>query len=254
MPCTLIVLAHPDNKSFNGSWAKASAEASRAAGHEVLWSDLYAMDFDPTEKRSHYPNSPENAFFDTLRAQETAAQNNSLAFDVAQEIEKVQAADRIIFHFPIWWFAPPAILKGWCDRVFAQGALHTIDQRFDQGMCHGKTALFCATTGASSSESAFNGKEGDVQMLLWPLAYTLRYLGFEVLKPRVLHGVHSYYEGVEKEALQERLQGELVAHKETIAQYETLPRLAFNTDSEFDAEGSLLPNAPSHSAFIRHDP
>ncbi|MEY8098797.1 NAD(P)H-dependent oxidoreductase [Falsihalocynthiibacter sp. S25ZX9] len=251
MPCTLIVLAHPEKQSFNSSWAQASAQASQAEGHEVMWSDLYALNFDPSEKADNYASARQAGFFDVLKAQEAAADTNSLPEDVAQEIAKIRAADRIIFHFPIWWFAPPAILKGWCDRVFVQGALHTIDQRFDNGIFRGKTVLFCATTGANSAESAFNGKEGDVRMLLWPLAYTLRYIGFDVLEPRVLHGIHGYHEGANEVALKARLTSELEGHAQTIAQFESLPKIAFNADTEFDAEGSLLPDAPSYSHFIR---
>ena len=39
------------------------------------------------------------------------------------------------------------------------------------------------------------GKEGDVHLLLWPLAYTLRYCGMAVHEPVLIHGVHGYFEG-----------------------------------------------------------
>lgn len=96
MTTTLIVLAHPDKRSFNGAWAKATADACRALGHDVLWSDLYGMGFDPAE-----------------------------------------------------W-----------------AALHDVDNRFDTGLLRGKKALLCVTTGSQAAESAHDGKEGDVRMLL----------------------------------------------------------------------------------------
>ncbi len=49
MPTTLIVLAHPDPRSFNAAWARATAEAATAQGHKVIWSDLYAMGLHPAE-------------------------------------------------------------------------------------------------------------------------------------------------------------------------------------------------------------
>lgn len=251
MTTTLIVLAHPDQRSFNGSWAAETLRASEALGHNVILSDLVAMGFDPVERASHYAENYEE-IFDTLKAQETASQRNQLSADVAAEINKIRAADRIIFHFPIWWFGPPAILKGWFDRVLANGALHNSKDRFDAGLCKGKKALFCVTTGSTSVESAFDGKEGDVQMLLWPLAYAMRYVGFTVLKPHIVHGVHGYHKGDAKQNLKIRLKKQLAEHQDLIANFDTLAEIPFNLDSEFSREGKLNEDAPSYTHFIRH--
>ncbi|SLN24672.1 NAD(P)H-dependent oxidoreductase [Roseisalinus antarcticus] len=254
MTTTLIVLAHPERRSFNGAWADATDRALRGQGDSVLWSDLNAMGFDPVEAPSHYDRPGDPAPFDVLKAQEAAAKANALPADVTAEIDKIRRADRIVFHFPLWWFAPPAMLKGWSERVLANGALHDADERFDAGRCRGKTALFCVTTGSKAAESGHDGKEGDVSMLLWPLAYTLRYLGFDVLEPRVVHGVHGYHKGAAKQALEQRLHAVLEDHPKTIADFDRLPRIAFNRDTEFDADGRLRPEAHSHSLFIRHRP
>ncbi len=251
MATTLIVLAHPEPGSFNGAWAEATRTACEAVGDTVLISDLCAMGFDAVESARHYPGW--SGGFDPLKAQEAASEAGSLPVDVAAEVAKLRAADRVVFHFPLWWFAPPAVLKGWFDRVLVHGALHGVEARFDAGLCRGKTALFCVTTGATEAESAFDGKEGDVQMLLWPVAYTLRYLGFSVLVPRVVHGVHGYFEGVEEEALRRRLRGVLEAQKDVIARFDDLPRMQFNADDDFDTEGRLKPGRPSYSPFIRHE-
>ncbi|MEP1931688.1 MAG: NAD(P)H-dependent oxidoreductase [Roseibium sp.] len=250
MPTTLIILAHPEQKSFNAAWANESARQSEACGHEVLWSDLCAMGFDPVEGPQHYsdPLSP----FDPLKAQEQAAEAELLPDDVTAEIDKIKQADRLIFHFPIWWFGPPAILKGWCERTLTHGGLHTVDQRFDAGLCRDKKSLFCVTTGSKAAESNFDGKEGDVQMLLWPLAYTLRYLGMTVLKPKLIHGVHGYFRGDAERTLETRLKSSLSDHKQTIADFDTLPEIPFNSDTEFDEGGRLKSDAPIHSLFIRH--
>ncbi len=252
MPTTLIILAHPERRSFNGAWAEESARQSTTQGQTVLWSDLNAMGFDPAESAKHYraPAVP----FDPLKAQENAAFANSLPDTVQTEIAKITKADRLIFHFPIWWFGPPAILKGWCERVLAHGALHTVDERFDNGRCIGKKAMFCVTAGAQQSESAHNGKEGDVQMLLWPLAYTLRYLGMTVLQPKVCSGVHGYFKEEAETELKLRLSSVLKKHADTIKDFDSLPSITFNSDRDFDSDGRLKPEAPSHSHFIRHDP
>jgi len=254
MTTTLIVLAHPDRRSFNGAWAEASATACAALGHQVLWSDLGAMGFDAVEGRGHYDGYGAARSFDPLKAQEEAAEAGQIPADVAVEIDKLRQANLVIFHFPIWWFTPPAVLKGWFDRVFLHGALHTVDQRFDSGLFGGKRALFCVTTGASAAESAHNGKEGDIQLLLWPTAQTLRYLGYSVLRPEVVHGVHGYYEGAEETALRQRLRAVLDGQRGMLAGLDARAALAFNADSNFDAEGRLTPDSPSHSPFIRHTP
>lgn len=252
MPTTLIILAHPEQRSFNGAWAQESAKQSEALGHQVLWSDLYAMGFNPSESAAHYSN--ENGVFDPLKAQENASAAHQLPRDVQIEIDKIKQADHLIFHFPIWWFSPPAILKGWCDRALTHGSLHTVDQRFDSGLCKGKKALFCVTTGAPASESAYNGKEGNIEMLLWPLAYTLRYLGMTILRPKVIASVHGYFKDDAEIDLKNRLKGELSGHAKTITNFDNLPEIQFNADSEFDDNGQLKPEAKSHSHFIRHTP
>jgi NAD(P)H dehydrogenase (quinone) len=253
MTTTLVVLAHPEGRSFNGSWANATIKACRAAGDRVLVSDLTAMGFDAVERAAHYPARAETARFDPLKAQEQANTGGTIPKDVAAEIAKVEQADRFVFHFPIWWFAPPAILKGWFDRVLLHGRLHSVDQRFDKGLFQGRKALFCVTTGATEAECAHNGKEGDVQMQLWPSAQTLRYLGMTVLAPQIIFGVHGYFEGSEKADLDARLKTVLDTQADLMAGFDALPALAFNSDGEFDDHGRLRPSAPSHSPFIRHN-
>lgn len=250
---TLVVIAHPEPRSLNGSWAQATIKAAEELGHRVLVSDLVSMGFDPVEKASHYETATDTqALFDPLRVQDQAAREHSLPADVAAEIEKVKSADRIIFHLPLWWFSPPAILKGWLERCLVHGALHTSQQRFDSGLCKGKKALFCVSTGSTAQESSPAGKEGDVTMLLWPMAYTLRYLGFTVLQPKLVHGVHGFHQDDAKTELESRLQQLLGDQKALIAGFDDLPIMPFNRDTDFDDEGILRHSADSLTPFIRH--
>jgi NAD(P)H dehydrogenase (quinone) len=242
---TLIVLAHPNPRSFNAQWAKASAAA---CADQVLWSDLYALGFNPVESAEHYAKSSDE--FDPLKAQFEAAVNGTLPGDVAREIEKIRAAERIIFHFPLWWFSPPAILKGWTERCLAHGALHTSDTRFDNGPSRGKEALFCVTTGASEAESGPDGKEGNTHLHLWPLAYTLRYCGFTIKKPLLLHGVHGYFEGDAKQALEQRCTAMLAGQQQVIDNWDQRPNIAFNNETDFDKDGRLKTTATSVTPFI----
>lgn len=247
MTTTLIILAHPEPQSFNGAWAQASRQAAIDAGHQVLFSDLTAMGFDAVERASHYPASDK---FDPLKAQELAV--DAPPADVAGEIEKLEMADLIVFHFPIWWFAPPAVLKGWFDRVLLHGRVHTIEERFGNGKFRGKHALFCVTAGATAEECGPDGKEGDIHLQLWPSAQTLNYLGFTILKPMIEFGVHGYHQGRDKNVLEARLSQTLARQSSVISSFHKREVWPFNLDTDFDATGRLKPKAPSHSAFIRH--
>ncbi|MDU8942312.1 NAD(P)H-dependent oxidoreductase [Ovoidimarina sediminis] len=251
MTTTLIVLAHPEPRSFNAAWAEATRAACAAAGDRVLRSDLVQMGFDPVEAARHYRDTGDA--FDPLKAQETAAAAGTIPADVAAELEKLRAADRVIFHFPVWWFGPPAILKGWFDRVLMHGATHSVDERFDTGRFRGRRALFCVTTGSRATESGFDGREGDISMLLWPLAYALRYLGFTVLEPELVHGVHGYHREARKAELEARLRTVLDGQARVIAGLPARAAIPFNADSDFDGAGRLLPDRPSYSGFIRHE-
>lgn len=252
MTATLIVLAHPELGSFNGQWAKATHDACLAQGHTILTSNLVQMGFNPVEEKRHYPDLDDEQLFDPLKAQEHAAASQNLPAVVVREIEKLRRADRIVLHFPIWWFSPPAILKGWLDRVLAHGETHSVDARFDQGQFRQKKILFCVTTGSQASESAFNGKEGDIQMLLWPLAYAFRYLGFSVLAPQIVHGVHGYHQAARLNELRERLGEVLAGQNGLVERWDQLPELQFNSDRDFDGHGMLKHDSPSYSYFIRH--
>ncbi len=250
MTTTLIILVHPEAMSFNSQWAAASASACTTRGDTVIWSDLYRLDFLPAEGPTHYPDH--DGLFDPLKAQETAARSGGLAPQIRAEIAKINQADRLLFHFPLWWFGPPAMLKGWFDRVLVHGALHDVDRRFDEGVCRGKKALFCVTTGSSKIESGPAGKEGNAQMLLWPLAYALRYCGFDVCKPVFAHNVHGYHTGASQLALEDRLAGILAEQAQLIDRFDTLPTFAFNADSDFEESGQLKADAASVTAFIKH--
>lgn len=243
---TLIILAHPGSKSFNAQWASASANA---CSDKVLWSDLYTMAFDPVERAEHYGKNCDS--FDPLKAQYETSCCGLLPEDVANEVKKLRAADRIIIHFPLWWFGPPAILKGWIDRCLVHGLIHSSDARFDSGLCKGKEALFCVTTGASAIESGPDGKEGNTHMYLWPLAYSLRYCGFEVKQPVLFHGVHGYFEGDLKKQLAQNCKAILEKQKDLIANWSERPFIKFNADSDFDNDGRLRSSSPKLTPFIK---
>lgn len=102
-----IILGHPYEKSFNHAIAQAILEQLHHNRHDIHFHDLYTEAFDPVmpkeELVSDYPKDP----------------------IVLQHIEEIQQANGIIIIHPNWWGQPPAILKGWVDRVLRHGVAYT---------------------------------------------------------------------------------------------------------------------------------
>ena len=94
----LVVLAHPDPRSFNGCWARSTEQSLKSLGFNVLSSDLTRMGFDAVESSRHYSGFPDDRTFDPLKAQEQNSAAQSLPLDVKNEITKLEQADLLIFH------------------------------------------------------------------------------------------------------------------------------------------------------------
>ncbi len=107
MKC-LVVVAHPLTDSFCHALTEASLEALKEAGHEHRLADLYRSGFSPcltaAERASYYQDFDASA--------------------LTREIDDLLWAEAVLLIFPTWWFGPPAILKGWFDRVWAPGVAY----------------------------------------------------------------------------------------------------------------------------------
>jgi len=186
---THIVFAHPEAKSFNGALADIACEVLAAQGVKITRSNLYADGFDPVEGPCHYTQPDDPGYFSALTEQRHAGNNSTRPTAVQREIEHLEAADLVILQFPLWWHAQPAILKGWFDRVFVYGDLYTGSKRYDEGYFRGKRAVLSVTTGGPEATFSPYGRGGPIERLLWPIHYSLHYMGFDVLAPFVAHGI-----------------------------------------------------------------
>jgi NAD(P)H dehydrogenase (quinone) len=101
-----IILAHPDPKSFNHAIAQTAAEKLRQRGHGVVLHDLYAEGFDPILPTAEIP------------------EEGVVADEVERHCWEISSADGIVIVHPNWWGQPPAILKGWIDRVIRPGVAY----------------------------------------------------------------------------------------------------------------------------------
>ncbi|HCT9092941.1 Glutathione-regulated potassium-efflux system ancillary protein KefF [compost metagenome] len=191
----LIVYAHPEPQSLNGSLKDFSVQRLEAAGHAVQVSDLYVMQWKATLDANDSTAQPGNRFNPSLDSQQAFAQGLQ-SKDIELEQEKLLWADTVILQFPLWWFSMPAILKGWVERVYAYGFAYGVGEhsdvrwgdRYGEGTLAGKRAMLIVTTGGWESHYAQRGINGPIDDILFPIQHgILHYPGFEVLPPFVLY-------------------------------------------------------------------
>lgn len=100
-----VILAHPAPASLNSEIARTYSAAVSPLGHQVILRDLYGMGFDPCLRAAEIPGPGTPVF----------------GADVQAERERLADVDVFAFVYPLWFNAPPAILKGYVDRVFSMG-------------------------------------------------------------------------------------------------------------------------------------
>ena len=107
----LYVYCHPLPESFHAGLRAEALAGLAEAGHEVDLLDLYVEKFDPVlteDGRRHYHDPAVNR-----RGLETY-------------VERLRAAEALVFQFPTWTFGPPAMLKGFFDRLLMPGVAFDI--------------------------------------------------------------------------------------------------------------------------------
>jgi NAD(P)H dehydrogenase (quinone) len=192
----LLVHAHPEPRSLNGSLKDFTVQRLEGAGHSVQVSDLYAMNWkaqldadDSIERRS-------GERFDPSLDSKHAYENGLQSLDIVHEQEKLLWADAVILQFPLWWFSMPAILKGWVERVYAYGFAYGVGEhsdarwgdRYGEGTLAGKRAMLIVTSGGWESHYGPRGINGPIDELLFPIHHGIFYYpGFDVLPPFVVY-------------------------------------------------------------------
>ncbi len=250
----LVVLAHPELRSFNGGLAEVAEATLRAMGYAVERSDLVQMGFDPVERGALYEHRADPERFDSQTEQRHAFERDSLSADVKAEIDKLRRADFLFVQFPVWWFSVPAVLKGWFDRVFVYGGIYTSTERYDRGRFKGKRALLAATTGGPKPTFGHNGRNGDIELLMWPMNMTLAYIGYAVLPHFVAYEVGGAIAYSGADAARARREGDKAALAERLRRLADTEPLRFNGWSDWDEQGRLKPGVEGHSHFMRAKP
>lgn len=186
----LIVYAHPSPASFNAVLRDAAADEARRQGHEVVVSDLYGDGFGAVGGPGDFVAPANEAAFHYQSEQRAAALGGGFSAEIAREQARLRAADVLILQFPLWWGGPPAVLKGWIDRVGAYGVVYADGTRFDTGLFKGRRSLISVTTGGTPRRFSDDGDYGSIDRVLWPLQHLfLGYLGYDLVAPQVSYAV-----------------------------------------------------------------
>ncbi|CAJ1003182.1 MULTISPECIES: NAD(P)H-dependent oxidoreductase [Brevibacillus] len=157
-----IVFAHEGTKSFAHQILQRVVTACEAAGIRPVVRDLYQIGFDPV--------------FDA-EDMHLASQGRARA-DVEEEQQLITDADLLVMIYPVWWWSPPAILKGYLDRVFTDGFAFRYGDDGPVGMLNGKQALVFTTTRESEQEMRADGFDEVVRKQI--VDGTLKLIGYDV--------------------------------------------------------------------------
>ncbi|MCE3290020.1 MAG: dehydrogenase [Caulobacter sp.] len=127
-----VVIAHPKRSSFCASIARTCVSALREMGHAVVVRDLYRMKFDPCLRAGEIP----------------AASGYAPGEDVKAERKRLGNIDSFILVYPFWFNAPPAMLKGYVDRVFSLNFGYRPSFHGTAPLLEGRTLTSFSTSGA----------------------------------------------------------------------------------------------------------
>ena len=182
----LIVHAHHEPQSFSTALAAAAIETLAAQGHEIVFSDLYAMAFDPVSDRRNFTTCADSGYLKQQREETYATEHSGFVPELEAEMRKVEACDLMIFSFPLWWFGLPALLKGWVDRVFAHGRMYRRGHLYENGPGRGKRAMVVMTTGSGAEMYGGKGMHPPLDSVLAPVNHGVFWFnGFSPLSPFV---------------------------------------------------------------------
>jgi NAD(P)H dehydrogenase (quinone) len=144
----LLVYAHPLEESLAAAARDRAVANLREAGHEVDLLDLHAEGFDAV-----------------LTAEEAASWDDQAQMGdvLASHAARLRAVDALVFVYPTWWSGPPAILKGWIDRVFRPGVAFSLKPGSNRvrGLLRNVRHIVVLTThGSSKWVNSLEGEAG----------------------------------------------------------------------------------------------
>lgn len=181
-----VVFAHPKDDSFNAALRDELVEGLLEAGHETDVADLYAEGFDPALRGEEWDQMASGNPGPVVRAYQ----------------ERLSAAGGLAFVFPVWWFGPPAMIKGFVDRVFTENfAFRFTDSGMVEGLLGHSRALVLNTAGASEAAYLAFGFHKPLHKTFCD--WTLRLCGVKEVRQVLLKGMTHADEATRTRYLQE---------------------------------------------------
>jgi len=160
-------------------------------GHKVVISDLYGQGFSAVAQKWDFVTTSGKHFNYMLEQRHAARLDLAFSPDILGEIQKVLAAQVIIFVAPVWWFGVPALMKGWFDRVLAMGVAWDGGRIYEQGLLHSKQAMMILSAGGPGEYYKPEGRHrASINQILHPIHHgTLAFCGMNVHEPFVVYNV-----------------------------------------------------------------
>ncbi|MBB6372470.1 NAD(P)H-dependent oxidoreductase [Chryseobacterium shigense] len=212
----LIILAHPEEKSFNAAMFNTAVRTLEKEGHEVKTTNLYKENYHPVSGKQNFTRLKNPDYFKQQDEELFALQHATLMPDIVAEQEKIEWCEIMIWQFPLYWFSVPAILKGWIDKVFTMGKLYDNGKIFSNGFSAGKTAMLSVTTGGPE-KNYVEDRYGEIHSILFPIHRgILEFLGFTVLQPEIIYSVERLTDDERETALQNWSERLTNLEKETV--------------------------------------
>jgi len=147
-----IILANPNRSSFNHAIARTVINRLERNDHAVSFHDLYSELFNPLLYENEIPKDA------------------ALPLMIKNHCDEIRQAGGIIIIHPNWWGQPPAMLKGWIDRVIRPGVAYEFlegdsGEGVPRGLLSAKAAIVFNTSNTSSEreQSVF----GDPLETIW---------------------------------------------------------------------------------------
>ncbi len=162
---TLVIDAHPNDRSLVAGLARAYAEAHPDA-RLIAVRDL---DFDPVLRHGYQ-------------------QRMELEPDLRSTWAAVLEADHLVVVAPVWWGSMPAEFKGFLDRLLLPRRAYRYDDRgLPIGLLKGRTARMVLTSDSPWWYLLLTGNPAVTQLR----TLVLRFCGLRVGRPTMLGPVRS---------------------------------------------------------------
>ena len=192
-----VIVAHPFEQSFNHGLATKVCAALLQHGHRVQFHDLCAEEFNPVMTRDELGS-------------DTSEDPLVLAY-----MDELRETDGVVVIHPNWWGQPPAIMKGWVDRVLRNGFAYRFGKRADgthgpMGLLPIKSLLVLTTS--NTPNDIERTVEGDTLQHIWG-RYVSGFLGIPRFERRNFSVVVSSTQEQRETWIQEAIELALSAFK-----------------------------------------